>query len=367
MKYTQNELLLLWLNGLEYFDYSHKKFLFDLLKNSSSISLEITNHQSEIISVIGEEKFNTLTKSATSENLKFQLNQLSKFSVVAVTIESAAYPERLKGLDEPPLCLYAKGDITLLKEKNILAIVGSRKILSASIKACEELVKPITESGITVVTGIAEGGDITAINTVLGIGGKVISVLAGGLDYIYPVAHTDKVEEIIKKGGLVLTEQFVGVKPQPFTFPVRNRIIAGIADKTLVVSAGEKSGTLYTAEYAFKLKREVFAIPYSVGVQSGVGCNALIKKGAKLVDKPSDILNAFGVKEEKKAPISLTAEEKAVVDAIKGGNTHIEKIAQVTGKKAFMLFPIISMLEIKGIIVKNGVNVYGLTLNGLEE
>lgn len=366
MKYSQNELLLIWINGLTYFDYSQKKFLFNLLKSTPSISEEIKKKEEEIKKVLGEEKFSTLIKSANPDNLKSQLIELNKYDAVAVTIESSAYPERLKSLDEPPLCLYAKGDISLLKSEKALTVVGSRKTLTPAVKTCEEFVERVVKRDITVVTGIAEGVDITVIKTALSNGGKVISVITGGLDYIYPVAHTEIAEEVTKR-GLLITEQSFGIKPQPFMFPVRNRIMAGLGDKTLVISAGEKSGTLYTAEYAFKLEREVFALPYSVGECTGVGCNLLIKRGARLTDNPSEILTAFGEKEVKKTIIPLNPDEQGVVDAIKMGKTHIEQIAEETGKKAFTLFPIISMLEIKGIIVKNGVNVYGLTLNGLEE
>ncbi|MBE7089823.1 MAG: DNA-protecting protein DprA [Clostridiales bacterium] len=366
MKYSKTELLLIWINGLTNFDYRHKKFLFEMLENSDAISKTLTENKKLVVDVIGEERFNLLIESANSENLKNTIVELAENEIQAITIKSEGYPKKLLDLEEPPLCLYAKGDISLLKSEKTLAVVGSRKSLTSSMKNCEEYVEALSDCDITVVTGIAEGIDVTAIKTILNCGGKVISVIAGGLDNIYPKAHTEIAERVIEK-GLILSEQPNGVKSQPFMFPFRNRIIAGLGDKTLVVSAGEKSGTLHTAHYTNKLKRELYAIPFGLGVQSGVGCNNLIKQGAKLTDNPSDILKAFGVEKKEKVHLQLTDEERGVVNAIKEGNTHIEKIAERTGKKAFTLFPVISMLEIKGIIVKNGVNVYGLTVNGLEE
>lgn len=365
MKYTEKELLRIWVNSFININVEDKNFILSIIDGAKSISGALEKNKQSLIEKIGEEKFNNLLSNANGEYLKSILTSLEELSIIAVTDVSSSYPEKLKKLKEPPVCLYAKGDISLLKE-DALSIVGSRKSLPISISACEEFTKEIVDSDIYVVTGIAEGVDITAVKTALKNNGKVISVIAGGLDSIYPKAHTEIANEIAKK-GLIVSEQPVGAKAQPFMFPFRNRIIAALGKCALIVSAGEKSGTLYTAEYAKNLNKKVFAFPYNVGVPSGKGCNGLIKNGATLVDEPDEIIKEFNKQAKKSSKIILTDEESKIVAAIKSGQTHVEQIALAVGKKAFTLFPVLSMLEIKGIIVKNGVNVFGLTLNGLEE
>ena len=143
--------------------------------------------------------------------------------------------------------------------------------------------------------------------------------------------------------------------------------IAGLSKGVLIVRAGKKSGTLYTAEYAEEYGRDLFAIPYSVGIASGVGTNDLIKRGAILTDTPEDILLFYGIEEKKSETEELTDIEKAVVTAIAEEPLHIEKICEKTGKKVFEIASVLSFLEIKGIIVKAGINVYGLGKNLSEE
>ena len=122
----------------------------------------------------------------------------------------------------------------------------------------------------------------------------------------------------------------------------------------------------HIAKYAEEYGRDLFAVPYSVGIQSGAGCNELIKKGALLTDTPEDVLAFYGV-ENKKEQISLSVEQKAIVDLLKDGEMHIENICKALGKKVFEISPLISILEINKIVVKNGTNVYGLIRNDLEE
>ena len=152
---------------------------------------------------------------------------------------------------------------------------------------CKKMAGEIS-SRFTVVSGFADGADSAALEGALAAGGKVISVFANGLDYIYPAINrplADKVE----KCGLIITEYPPEVGPKPYHFPVRNRIIAGLSKGTLVVSADKTSGALITADYAADYGRDVFAFPYSIGAFSGAGCNALIKKGAFLAENILDI------------------------------------------------------------------------------
>ena len=135
---------------------------------------------------------------------------------------------------------------------------------------------------------------------------KVISVIAGGLSSVYPKIHQNVFNEVIKR-GLVITEQTYFESALPFMFPIRNRIIAGLSKGTLVVSASKKSGALYTAEFVMENGRDLFSIPYSIGIKSGEGTNDLIKRGAVLVDNPKDILFYYGIEKEERLIFSYSS------------------------------------------------------------
>lgn len=361
--YNSSELCLIWLDSFVGLEYKHKQELYKLINGKTEIKNVLVSGKEYLESQIGAERFNLLLSSANPVYLNFILEGLKNRGVTAVTIVSQEYPELLKNTDLPPLVLYAKGNLDLLNEKSF-AVVGSRKSLPISIKLAESYVETLISAGFVPVTGIAEGVDKAVIDTALKKDGKVISVLAGGIDFIYPSQHQTVVGNIIES-GLVISEYPPEIQVRPYHFPIRNRIIAGLSTGALIVSAGKKSGTLYTAEYAEQYGRDLFAVPYSVGVSSGAGCNDLIKRGAILTDSPDDLLEFYKIEKEK-TEVSLTETERLVVEALKDGGLHLEKIALSLGKKVFEITPTLQIMEIKGLVVKTGVNIYGLARNDLE-
>lgn len=354
MKYTKEELSLIWLDSFLGLEYRHKEYLFDKICSTGRISENIVKNQSYIKENIGEKEYETLLNSAKEEYLDYLLNGLEKRKVVAITKYSKNYPNKLKNLPLAPLILYAKGNISLLNEKSF-AIVGSRRSLPYSVAVAEKYAEALSKNGVVLITGIAEGVDESVIKGSIN-SGKIISVVAGGFDKIYPAKNTPLAEEVAKN-GLLISEHPPEVLSRNFLFPVRNRIIAGLSDGVLVVSAGVKSGTLYTAEYAEEYSKPVFAIPYTPNIESGLGTNALIKKGAYLCDTVSDIFEVLGI-EENKTVINLTKEEQAVLDIIKEGEIHIEKLAKALNKQVYELMPTLSILEIKKLVTKSMGNVY---------
>lgn len=363
-KYTTCELCLLWLDSFIGLEYVHKQELFKLINGKTDIKGLIESGREYIINSIGADKYTLIHGSATQTYLDYVLDQLKRNEITAVTIVSEEYPEELKGITCPPLVLYAKGDLSLLNGDKF-SIVGSRKSLPLSMRIAEDYATELINAEFTLVTGIAEGVDKTVLETAIKKNGKVISVIAGGLNNVYPKSHAQLFDSIAEH-GLVISEYPPDVAPKPYFFPIRNRIIAGLSKGVLIASGGLKSGTIYTAEYAEEFGRDVFAVPYSIGIASGVGCNDLIKRGAILTDSPEDITSFYGIKKEKKE-INLSEEESKVVCLLSDGAMHVEKISKALNKQIFEISPLLSMLEIKGIIVKNGVNVYGLCRNVSEE
>lgn len=283
------------------------------------------------------------------------LDLLDRKNYFAVTLASPDYPEALKATDEPPLVLLGAGNRELLKKRKF-CIVGSRMTPSWAEGVTKRIAEELSER-FAIVTGLAEGGDRAAIEGALK-SGNLISVLPCGLDECYPAAHFS-LKEKIRESGLLLSEYPLKEKARAYSFHARNRILAGLSEGVLVVSAGERSGTSITAGKALDYGRDVFALPYNVGVRQGEGCNALLKKGAILVTDPEDILSYYGIEKKKRVSVLLSAEEEKVLNVLREeGELHAAVIAERTGLKIYEATAALSSLEIKNLAVKAGGNRY---------
>lgn len=364
MKYTEAEMCLIWLDSFIGLEYRHKEQIYKLVSDQPEIRRTLERAREYFVTEIGEKEFNVVLNSANGNYFSSVMEGLDKRGIRAVTIVSDDYPENLKNIPIPPLVLYCKGDVILLNGENF-GIVGSRKSLPVSRAVAANYAESLTNAGFTIVSGIAEGIDSTALSKTISSNGKAITIVAGGFDHVYPKSNQALFDTISEK-GLCISEQPPETVPQPFMFPVRNRLIAALSQGVLVVSGGLKSGTMYTAKYAEEYSKEVFAVPYTPGIESGAGCNELIKSGAHLTDSPDDILDFYGKRAEKKAP-DLSEDEKAVIEVLKNGATHADAICKSLDKKIYEIMPILSALMIKGLAAKAGTNAYCLTRNQAEE
>lgn len=355
--YNKDELLLIWIDSFDFLDNETKQILFSKLKNEKDYKNFLSVNKETVINAIKEENYNKLIYSANQDYLDYHLKLYDKNCIRALTIQSKDYPSILKETDCPPLVLYAKGDIELLKTEKF-AIVGSRKSLPLSINIAKDFAEHLSKS-FTLITGIAEGVDSAVIETALKNDRKVISILAGGFFHVYPKSNTAIFETVAKK-GLVLSENPPEVKPKPYFFPVRNRIIAGLSKGTLIINGGEKSGVYSTAEYAGVYGKDIFAIPYNINIPSGVAPNKIIKDGGILITSPSEISEFYGIDIKENEEAEFSNEEREIIDCIKEQPKHVDLICKELDKEIFMIMPYITMLEIKGYIVKNGVNIYGI-------
>ena len=361
--YTKAERFIICLDSFLGLEYKHKKEIINLIDKTDNVEQFIEIAKEYIIKVIGQKEHRTLKNSVSEEYADYLINALDKKGVQVTTYLSDDYPKSFLEINLPPLVIYYKGDLSVVK-KDLFAMVGSRKSLPLSLKLAQRYAKDLTDAGFGLVTGIAEGVDATVLKTALENDAKAVSVIAGGFDHIYPRQHAELVDRIAKI-GLVISENPPETVPKAFHYPIRNRLIAALAKGVLIVSGGMKSGTFYTAEYANDFGKDLFAIPYSVDVVSGAGCNDLIKKGAMLTDTPQDILDYYGKAVNKKT-VNLSDDEKKIITALADGQLHIEKICTLMGKKIFEITPLLSVLEIKGLIAKSG-NFYSLISNDLED
>ena len=206
-----------------------------------------------------------------------------------LSIACEAYPCCLLDLKDPPLILFGQGNENLLSTRGV-GMVGSRNASQIGLKVAKSFASVFAQAGWSIVSGLAEGIDGAAHEGALHGNGPTVAVLGGGLDQIYPKHHGGLARQILKQGGLLLSEYPPGTAPQPAFFPRRNRIIAALSDALLVVEAAVRSGSLITARVASELGRPVMAIPGSIHSPHSKGCHAMIKKGASLVETAQEVI-----------------------------------------------------------------------------
>ncbi len=227
-------------------------------------------------------------------NIKRVLDQIEKEEIKICIFSDNEYPKLLKNIYNPPPLFYYKGSLNIDWDFS-LSVVGSRKMTFYGEKIISNLVPTLINNNIIIISGLAMGIDSLAHKTSLNNNGKTVAILGSGLNYysIYPSFNRNLVNKIIKNGGLVISEFPLNTPAFPYNFPQRNRIIAGLSKATLVIEAGQKSGSLITAKYALEEGREVLSIPADIFNKAYYGNNDLIKKGAMLINNTEDILSLF--------------------------------------------------------------------------
>ncbi len=282
------------------------------------------------------------------------------------------YPPILREVDSSPFVLYIKTGLRkeewqALFSSPSLAVVGTRKITAYGRQTTSQLVRELVQAGLTIVSGMARGADSVAHQATIEAGGKTVAVLGCGVDVIYPPENR-KLYQLILKNGAVISEFPPGMAPLPGNFPSRNRIIAGMSLGVLVTEGARKSGSLITASLAAQYGREVFAVPGPINSKLSAGPMFLIKNGAKLVSEVEDILEELGMgglaakRHSAKKAIredSLSTEERLIIDSLENENLTVDEIIRKTGIMIDKLNPLLTALEIKGIIGNLGGGRWG--------
>ena len=266
------------------------------------------------------------------------------------TIEDDIYPQCLKEISNPPLKLYYKGNLDLLKDERLIAVVGTRNPSSYGKLCCEYMVKKMTSANITIVSGFAKGIDSIAHKTSLLAGGKTIAVIASGLDIVYPASNLSLYREIEEK-GLILSEYEAGVKPFKFNFPQRNRIIAGLSKGIIVVESKDRGGSLITADLALEFNRDVYAVPGDVFSEYSKGCNNLIRDSkAKSLSNINELLDDYSWKiEEKNINNKYTQNQLLILNSL-SSEKNLDNILMETKIEQTEILAELMTLEIMGVI-----------------
>ncbi|MGE5042249.1 MAG: DNA-processing protein DprA [Candidatus Levyibacteriota bacterium] len=292
-------------------------------------------------------------------NREEYLKKLKRARVKVVGYTSASYPEGLKQLPNPPIVLYCKGNLELLKSKQNVGVVGARKITSYGKEVTETIVSDLVSAGITIVSGLAFGVDATAHKVTLDQKGNTIAVLGCGVDCCTPAENQDLYEHILDHGGLIISEYPLGMPATIGTFPARNRVIAALSLGILVTEAAEDSGSLITADEAVKLGKPIFAVPGPINSMMAKGTLKLLKQRAKLVSNGEDIINNFQFlipnfqsisKKEKFSNIKLSPTEKRVVETLMSEPLPLDLLSKQIKIPVVKLMVLVTGLELRGIL-----------------
>ena len=224
------------------------------------------------------------------ERAEAEIESVRRLGADLLILDDGVYPALLREIYDPPITIYVKGAWEACLDQPCIAVVGSRRCSTYGQNAALMLARDLAQRGVTVVSGFARGIDAAAHRGALEGGGRTVAVLGTGMGEYYPRDHKRLADEIIDRGGAVVTQFPLGTPPVAENFPYRNRIISGLSLGVVVVEAAENSGSLITARLAIEQNREVFAVPGNITSRNSFGTNYLIKgAGAKLVQQWQDI------------------------------------------------------------------------------
>lgn len=268
-----------------------------LLKRFGNLTDALTALSETVLSELGckPETINRTLALQKIFSVTEYVKRLERAGITLISCEDDSYPQMLQEIGDPPIFLSYRGDLSVLT-RPCLGIVGSRNMSSYGKRIVESWVPEIAGNGVVTVSGLALGIDAAVASVTIANGGKTVAVLGHGLARIYPPSNAGLAREIIEQGGLLLSEFPLDVAPDRYTFPARNRIIAGLSRGVLIVEAGPESGALITADLAIDYGREAFAVPGSIFSELSAGCHAILSRGeAKIALSAREVLQDIGV------------------------------------------------------------------------
>jgi DNA processing protein len=326
---------------------------------------------------------------AADAPLSFRLlDQAGALGVSVITHSDSDYPANLLPFDDAPPLLFVRGALRP-DDTFSVAIVGSRRAMLYGRNQAIQFARAFAERRLVVVSGGAAGIDTAAHRGALDVGGRTIAVLGCGVDVSYPAENRSLFAQIVERGGAVISEFPLGTTPEPWRFPARNRIIAGMTRGTVVVESPKDSGALITARNALDYGREVWAIPGPVDSGRSRGCHQLIQDGAGLADSPNDVLAALGLPIDSAAPhpkavmddaatpaesrqvalspppksaVNLTPDEERLVAQFDLTPRHLDDASAAAGLSASQATVAATMLEMKGLVRRQPGNLFARVL-----
>jgi DNA processing protein len=309
---------------------------------------------------IGEDTAEAIVGWEKSVDLNGELKHIAEFGCHILTQADENYPASLREIYDPPIVLYVKGELNA-KDKNAVALVGSRQTTHYGIETARKLAYQLAYVGVTVVSGGARGIDTAAHQGALAAKGRTVCVLGTGINIVFPPENRELFERITANGALITQFPF-NRNGDKQSFAIRNRIIAGMTLGTVVVEADLHSGALITSNFATEYGRQVFAVPGRIDSPRSKGCHDLIKKGAKLCEGAEDILSEFEYlfPASNKPPspgetgvlpaLELSENEQRVYDALDNEERSIDEVIRQSGLPASAASVALLSLEMKRVV-----------------
>ncbi len=314
---------------------------------------------------IGEEIAHSITTWEQTIDLAAELARCEAFGCRIITGRDSEYPPQLSQIYDPPIVLYIKGSLKPSDHSGI-AIVGARRSTHYGRETARKLARQLAAAGVCIVSGGARGIDSAAHVGALSAQGRTLCVLGNGINRVYPPENRELFERIAQHGA-VLTQFPFNRQADRQTFPIRNRIVAGMCLGTVVIEANTKSGALITANMANDYGRQVFAIPGPIHSPQSKGCHQLIKNGAKLCESQEDILSEFeylfpGLNRPNESPaVALNQAENDLLDLIEAQETHIDEITRRSGLSVAAVSVTLLQLEMKGFVAQQPGHIFTAT------
>lgn len=355
---TIDDKNILWLDLFDFLTYGKKVKLLSTISKGEDIREKFLTNV-DIKETLTNEEFNKMALCLSEQYLNKHLSSYESKGVQTITFNNSNYPFTLKEISSPPLCLYCKGNVSLLNSF-CFGVVGTRKPTDYGIVVTKQYCKALANADVTIVSGLAVGIDSVAHKTALQEKGKTIAVLAGGFDNIYPATNYNLANEI-SETGLLVSEYPPSTKPLSYYFPVRNRIIAGLSHGVLVTEMGEKSGSLHTVNYAIEFNRDIFVVPGKINSPMSKGSNELIKNlQGCITTSPEDILNSYNLNKIKPDDNfkQLDIDSQLILNYIATEKRTYQEILDFTKFSANQLNTLLISLEMEGLLIKLANNSY---------
>jgi DNA processing protein len=338
-----------------------------LLNHFSTAEKAYTAKADKLKEVLGPKLTTKFLAFRETFDLKKESAKLKSYNITVLTREDTQYPSQFLNLTDAPICIYVKGNNKLYDFKNdfFFAIVGTRKPTSYGSQIARRFAYDLSKEGMIIVSGMAMGIDYIAHDSALNAHGKTIAILGCGVNIIYPPTNAELYNRILQNGGLIMSEFPPHMTVQPGLFVSRNRLISGLSRGVLVAEGMKDSGSLITARCAAEQGKDVFAPPAPITSEQSEAPNMLIKEGAKLVTSSRDILEEYDVSSSftrNDAEQLLSSQEQKIYSLVSQEPYSSDEIARVVKLPIYQILPIVSELELKGVIEKNGEGKYQLVL-----
>ncbi|MBQ7718353.1 MAG: DNA-processing protein DprA [Clostridia bacterium] len=362
------EIYFIWFNSKD-ISLTKKR---TLLKQFGSIEKLYNADAGEYLKTecLSKENINILTNKSLSFAEKESL-RCRELGISLIPFGSKAFPPALYKISDPPLLLYAKGDVSLLQNRLAFCFVGSRECSDYGTMQTFKFASRIAEAGFTVVSGGAMGIDSAAHKAALVSHGKTIAVIGCGIDLDYPSGNKALRKEIAEK-GLIISEYPLSTPAHKYNFPRRNRLLSGLSLGIAVMEAGAHSGALITAEYALQQNKDIYALPGNIDSICSAGCNNLIRQGAEMLISPEQVISEYlprypqlfpmadncdGAATVKavKVPVNnsnsdLSDAERTVIKLLKNGEQHIDYIISYLNLPVSRVTSLLTVMQLKGTI-----------------